>query len=156
MTQPMVPPFSEQLRPRLPPSANPASCPPHAKSTPHDTRETHHHRHSVNVSYTDKSIHAPPPSPTSNEPNLHRIPARPEPVYLSPLHSHQRSPHSSSAVTVNECCAPRPAQAPLAKTKMGLSKSQRIGILLGIDSAFFLVELCVGMWQSVKEMESQY
>lgn len=28
---------------------------------------------------------------------------------------------------------------------MGLSKSTRIGILLGIDSAFFLLELIVGM-----------
>jgi zinc transporter 1 len=29
---------------------------------------------------------------------------------------------------------------------MGLSKSTRISILLGIDSAFFLLELIVGMY----------
>lgn len=87
-------------------------------------------------------------SPTSTHEALSsRAPRRPEPVYLSPRH--HSSPPTSSSVTLNECCAPAPlsAQARPLKKKMGLSKTQRIGILLGIDSAFFLVELIVGKWE---------
>lgn len=73
------------------------------------------------------------------------LPARPEPVHLPP-ETHYTTLFSASAVTLNECCAPRTARAGSRKFgRMGLSKEQRIGILLGIDGLFFLVELSVGM-----------
>lgn len=56
------------------------------------------------------------------------------------------SPHLSapSLLSVNDCCAP-PAQVTAITTKkMAISKSNRIIILLVIDSAFFIVELVVG------------
>lgn len=52
---------------------------------------------------------------------------------------------SPSQLSVNACCAPRqqvPASSP--DRKMGISKSNRIVILLVIDSAFFLLELVAG------------
>lgn len=53
-------------------------------------------------------------------------------------------PPSPSELSINECCAPRaPLRSPPDK-KMGISKSNRIIILLVIDSAFFLLELVVG------------
>ena len=58
-----------------------------------------------------------------------------------------RSPRrvcSSAELSVNACCAPHaPLKRPTSKT-MGLSKSNRIIVLLVIDSVFFLVELVVG------------
>lgn len=87
-----------------------------------------------------------PSSSLSHDPIVHEIPTRPDPVYLSPLHNHRPSSSNPSSVTLNECCAPRPAQAPPPKKKMGLTKTQRIGILLAIDSAFFVLELGVGRW----------
>jgi hypothetical protein len=45
---------------------------------------------------------------------------------------------------LNECCAPR-EKTPRLKGMMGLSKTQRILVLLAIDSAFFLLELVVGV-----------
>ena len=96
------------------------------------------------------------PTISSSLPDLSRSPTRPEPVYLSPRHSHQSSQPNSSSVTLNECCAPRSAQAPTTKKKMGLSKTQRISILLAIDSVFFLVELTCGEWQDSTERRAKY
>lgn len=104
----------------------------------------HCSHHNFHVYTAGPSICKCPPSPSPHEQDLPSTPAKPEPAYLSPLPSHQSSPFSSSAATLNECCAPRTAQAPAPKKKMGLTKTQRIGILLGIDSAFFIVELVVG------------
>jgi hypothetical protein len=87
---------------------------------------------------------APPIAPYDT--HLTSLPVRPEPVHLSGHSSEPPSPFNSSCETLNECCAPC-AQVPRLKSRMGLSKSQRIGVLLGIDTAFFLVELTVGMWQ---------
>lgn len=50
----------------------------------------------------------------------------------------------ASKESLNECCATR-AKAIKPKRKMGLSKTKRILVLLAIDSAFFLLELVVGM-----------
>ena len=77
---------------------------------------------------------------------LSHIPVRPPAVYLSPPKSQSTTPFDSSTTTINECCAPKRTQ-PATPRKMGLSKSQRIGILLAIDSAFFVLELVVGKWQ---------
>ena len=84
------------------------------------------------------------PTSTQSTPNL-PLPTRPEPAHLSTRSSTPPTPFSSSCDTLNECCAPC-ARAPRKIGKMGLTKSQRIGILLGIDSVFFLVELTVGMY----------
>jgi hypothetical protein len=72
------------------------------------------------------------------------IPSRPQPAHITPSSKHYSSLSSPSAVTLNECCAPRSAPAPPSKRKMGLSKTQRIAILLGIDSVFFIIELTIG------------
>ena len=93
--------------------------------------------------YPSPSTATPPHIPSHDTHNL-TPPARPEPVHLRTHPSPSPSPFNSSCETLNECCAPR-AQAARPKSKMGLTKSQRIGILLGIDTAFFLVELTVGM-----------
>ncbi len=88
---------------------------------------------------------------------LHII-QKPAQVYLSPYRA-PTSPASpsppppppplrASAETLDECCAPIPAKAPRTPSRMGLTKTHRILILLGIDSAFFLVELIVGEWCS--------
>jgi hypothetical protein len=49
-----------------------------------------------------------------------------------------------SKESLNECCVPREKTVG-SKGKMGLSKTKRILVLLAIDSAFFLLELIVGM-----------
>ncbi len=89
----------------------------------------------------------PPISSHDRHPSI--LPTRPEPAHLSDQPSALATPFTASCATLNECCAPR---APAAKPKamMGLSKSQRIGILLGIDTAFFLIELSVGMLCSIR------
>ena len=81
-----------------------------------------------------------------NDTELFHLPARPPAVYLSLSKSQSTTPFDSSTTTLNECCAPKRAQ-PETIRKMGLSKSQRIGILLAIDSCFFVLELVVGKWQ---------
>lgn len=53
-------------------------------------------------------------------------------------------PPSPSKLSINECCAPRAPLRSHTDKKMGISKSNRIIILLVIDSAFFLLELVVG------------
>lgn len=74
---------------------------------------------------------------------------KPPQAYLRPCRgvSSPSSPSKASTETLNECCAPLPAQKSPTATTMGLSKTHRIIILLGIDSAFFLVELIVGKWR---------
>jgi hypothetical protein len=67
---------------------------------------------------------------------------KPEKAFLRSPRS--RSLCSSAELTVNACCAPHvPLENTTGKT-MGLSKSNRIIVLLVIDSIFFLVELVVG------------
>jgi hypothetical protein len=96
----------------------------------------------------------PLPSSSSNSTSTHSdivpldIIQKPAQVYLSPYRAptSPASPFTASAETLNECCAPLSAQAPRTHSTMGFTKSQRIGILLGIDSVFFLVELIVGEW----------
>jgi hypothetical protein len=51
---------------------------------------------------------------------------------------------SPSELSVNECCVPRAPVAAVPTRRMGISKSNKIIILLVIDSAFFLLELVVG------------
>jgi hypothetical protein len=51
---------------------------------------------------------------------------------------------SPSELSVNECCAPCAPVAAVPTWRMGISKSNKIIILLIIDSAFFLLELVVG------------
>jgi hypothetical protein len=51
---------------------------------------------------------------------------------------------SPSELSINSCCALRAHVTPVAAGKMHLSKSNKIIILLVIDSIFFLLELVVG------------
>lgn len=74
---------------------------------------------------------------------------RPEPAHLhTPLPNHTRySIASCAAASVDSCCAPRvrPKKSEGLRDIM-FSKTTRISILLGIDTAFFLLELTVGKW----------
>ena len=74
---------------------------------------------------------------------------KPDQAYFSPYRlpaspSSPSSPSTASTATIDECCAPQLPRAPRTLGKMGLSKTQRICVLLAIDSGFFLVELTVG------------
>ena len=101
-------------------------------------------------------ISSSPPSPSSITTATHcyhqhpplelELIQKPGQAYFSPhrIATSSSSPFTASTETIHECCAPLPAQAPRTPRKMGLSKTQRIVILLGIDSAFFLLELIVG------------
>jgi hypothetical protein len=73
---------------------------------------------------------------------------KPLKAYSSPYHnpSSPSSPVTASTATLDECCAPQSAQAPRTRAKMGFTKSQRIAILLGIDTVFFFIELVVGTY----------
>ena len=123
--------ISEQVR--LPQKAGPSQ----------QSHHPDHHNNDITPGPQTCTYHS---TPSSHNSNTHQDLTRPTPVYLSPHHSHQSSPPTSSSVTLNECCAPLSAQAHRPKRKMGLSKEKRIGILLGIDSVFFLIELVVGKW----------
>lgn len=78
------------------------------------------------------------------------LPQRPERAHLSPDRTPTSldSPASASSVSFNECCAPQIPHSPDNQTTMGLSKTQRISVLLAIDSVFFLVEIVIGMPKS--------
>ena len=95
------------------------------------------------------SSSAPPLlEPPQLHPPLELSLQKPQAVYL-PIPSGQQlsiSHPSLSQLSLNQCCAPLGATASprLAQRKMGLSKSNRIILLLAIDSAFFLLELVVG------------
>ncbi|KAK5027278.1 Zinc resistance conferring protein [Exophiala sideris] len=101
----------------------------------------------INAPATSSSSSTPPVNNTYSPPfaPVEHI-QKPSEAYLSPyrLSSSPSTPFSASSETIHECCAPRPAPPPRTRAVMGLSKSQRIGILLGIDSVFFLIELIVG------------
>lgn len=87
------------------------------------------------------------PSRTTALENEHLvIPRTPQPAHLSERRLPPHDPlFSSPAATSNECCAPSANTRSQQETgKMGLTKQQRIGILLGIDGVFFLIELTVG------------
>lgn len=71
---------------------------------------------------------------------------RPQPVYIrgsGNISTPDRSSHAST-VSLNECCALR-KKTIRSRGKMGLSKTKRILVLLAIDTAFFFLELVVGM-----------
>lgn len=76
---------------------------------------------------------------------------RPDRVYLNPRH--RLSALNDSKSTFNECCAPNPGLVAGPKKRMGFSKSQRICILLAIDSVFFLIELVVGMFTCILKVK---
>jgi len=66
----------------------------------------------------------------------------PKKAYLNPY----RHPHLSSTLSLDECClSSRKDKEPRKRRGMALSKSSRIILLLAIDSAFFLLEITVGM-----------
>lgn len=121
-------------------------------------RHCHHYRQGLNNALiflpttTSTTTSSPSPSyptnPTLDSDQSIELVTRPETAYLSP---HRALPSfeslsSPSSIALNECCAPSNPQSTSAPTTMGLSKTQRIGILLAIDSAFFLVELVIGEW----------
>lgn len=60
---------------------------------------------------------------------------------------------SPSKLSIQACCAPT---AQVIPRKMGISKSNRIIILLVIDSAFFLLELIVGKDISLLSLLARY
>lgn len=123
--------------------------------TSKDTAAARHDAHGQVISSAPPSlIHVLSPLP-SRSPSDVGLPARPKPAHLSPK-AHDPSPFSSS-LTLNECCTPRNARATSPKFgRMGLSKEQRIGILLGIDGVFFLIELSVGTFlQNARKINSR-
>ena len=76
---------------------------------------------------------------------------KPQQAYFSPYTRHpppSSSPVTTSTETLNECCAPIRVPGVRPAKKMGLSKTQRICILLGIDAVFFLIELVVGEYNT--------
>jgi hypothetical protein len=84
-------------------------------------------------------------SPKSfTSPVVEQLPVKPQPAHISPERCHLIPSFNSSDVTLNQCCAPPSAKSSPKFGRMGLSKEQRIGILLGIDGIFFLIELSVG------------
>lgn len=107
----------------------------------------------TNAGTTTTTTFSPSPSPPSSYPTdssllrTHPIELvqRPETAYFSPYRA--RPSHflsTTSSVTLNECCAPSKLNTTTTQNTMGLTKSQRIGILLAIDSIFFLIELVIG------------
>jgi hypothetical protein len=109
-----------------------------------------HHPRLNSLTSSPSSLPLPsyPTDSTLNRDSSIELVRRPEAAYLSP---HRALPSfeflsTTSSITLNECCAPSRPQTTLTHTAMGLSKTQRIAILLAIDSAFFLVELIVGKW----------
>lgn len=95
--------------------------------------------HSTNVNNTSRLSLSSSPSVVDS------LPVRPPPAHLPPQRrDHVPSPSTSSEVTLNQWCAPPPAQRSPKSGRMGFSKEQRIAILLVIDGIFFLVELSVG------------
>jgi hypothetical protein len=94
------------------------------------------------------------PTQTSDSPQV------PPQAYFSPYRrtraSSSPSPRTVSTETVHECCAQTSAQPPLVTNKMGLSKTQRICILLGIDAVFFLIELVCGQSQPFPCISKQH
>ncbi len=135
-----------QVPPRPPKPQRPASPgePAPARKVPHICR----HKECAVADHIISSSPSPSSIPTSISPHNHplQLIEKPAQAYFSPYHlpsasSSPSSPLTASTDTIHECCAPPPAQAPRIPRKMGLSKTQRIAILLGIDSAFFVVEL---------------
>lgn len=134
------PPLPVLLLP-LPPTTlpSPPLLPPPRPGGGHSPREQTYFITSSSAPSSIRTVHtlAPVQPPDFIE--------KPPQAYFSPhqLSSSPASPCTASTQTLHECCAVPPAQSP-STTTMGLSKTQRIIILLGIDSVFFLVELIVG------------
>lgn len=91
------------------------------------------------------------PSSISNEApapqELNHIIEKPENAVVRSPRSVCSSVHlsSPSKLSVNACCEPcAKVTAPSSVMGMGISKSNRIIILLVVDSAFFFLELVVG------------
>ncbi len=97
-----------------------------------------------------------PPIHAATHPSYHdhtTAPQKPQQAYISPYTRLTRPtspPSFASTDTLNECCAPVCAPGPRPAKKMGLSKTQRICVLLAIDAVFFLIELVVGEYLSAK------
>lgn len=111
------------------------------------------HRHCSEENPAQLLIPSSPPSSPIPVQHLYQHPPadsikKPQQAYLRPHRrtspSSSSAPSVTSAETVHECCAPVCAQPPTTTSKMGLSKTQRICILLAIDAVFFLVELICG------------
>lgn len=121
---------------------------PNLQPQPQLQRSRHHE--GLNLLTFTSSL--PPPSyPTDSTLNRYssiELVKRPETAYFTPRRALPSFEFISttSSLTLNECCAPSRPQTPSTHATMGLSKTQRIAILLAIDSAFFLVELIIGKW----------
>jgi hypothetical protein len=121
------------------------------RSWPSAADQRHPKTRLIPSSETPLSSSSSPPPPAT--PPLFSLQHPPAELPTSPARVHSSSgqdlrsfsPFTVSESTIYECCAPRQAQASTKFRKMGLSKSQRICILLGIDSVFFVIELVVGM-----------
>lgn len=94
-----------------------------------------------------------PPEPQYSHPATVLPPVRPQPAHLAPERTLWLPSCTSSEVTLNQCCALPSAPSSPKFGRMGLSKEQRIGILLGIDGVFFLIELSVGTLQITLKQE---
>ena len=68
----------------------------------------------------------------------------PDRAYTRPSPYSEQHWERLSILSLNECCTSTLKESRLRITRMALSKSQRIMILLAIDGAFFLVELIIG------------
>ena len=92
------------------------------------------------------------PTSSIDPPNIQR----PEKAVLSPAQNNADFYNlpSSSTLTVNACCTPNRRGPRSEPRKMGLSKSNRIIILLVVDTAFFFLELIVGEFSSMVEIET--
>jgi hypothetical protein len=133
----------ESHRPQMTPQPPPAA-------------DSHRHQHNSapliisSSNCTDDTI--TPVHHTHDSDTTHKtLPQEPQAAHLKPATSGS-TPRTSSTDSIHECCAIR-APAPRTETpaKMGLSKTQRICILLAIDSCFFLVELICGTSAHLEE-----
>ena len=122
----------------------------HVFTSPKNTSSAHIQSHSIHPTFNcdSGSMHYNPQNPMitsrrTSDPLIEPI-QKPGQVYLSPYRHPSSSPYTASNVTIDECCAPKLTQAPRTRKRIGLTKSQRIGVLLAIDFAFFLVELIIG------------
>jgi hypothetical protein len=137
-----------QMAPRAAPPAVPRR--PNNSSPNLDTTTACHDLHVITSAHsTDVDISRPSLLPVLSV--LDALPVRPPPAHISPRRRDHVTPaFTSSEVTLYQCCAPPSARRSPKFGRMGLSKEQRIGILLAIDGIFFLIELTVGMFTNAR------
>lgn len=138
----------------LPEAASPHSQSQSQPLTPRPTLPAScRHRHCSEENPAQLLISSSPPSSLIPVQHLYHHPPpdyirKPQQAYFRPYRRTSRSssfsPSATSTDTVHECCAPVCARPPTTTSKMGLSKTQRICILLAIDAVFFLIELICG------------